>query len=75
MSQIASEPRPDLDDVYRFKFNAWPFLPADVPKAWQKPDWTLTAQAMELLLPLLQGEQDQPTILRTAQLALQGVPS
>ena len=39
MSQIAPCPRPDLDDAYWSKFNAWQFLQASVPKAHQKPDW------------------------------------
>jgi len=39
MNQIAPGPRPDLDDAYWSKFNAWQFLQASVPKAQQKPDW------------------------------------
>ena len=39
MSQIAPCPRPDLDDAYWSKFNAWQFLQASVPKARQNPDW------------------------------------
>ena len=43
MSQIAPCPRPDLDDAYWSKFNAWQFLQASVPKAHQKPDWKAVA--------------------------------
>ena len=39
MNHIAPGPRPDLDDAYWCKFNAWQFLQASVPKAQQKPDW------------------------------------
>ena len=39
MNHIAPGPRPDLDDAYWSKFNAWQFLQASVPKAREKPDW------------------------------------
>jgi hypothetical protein len=39
MTKIAPAPRPDLDDAYWSKFNAWQFLQAPVPSAGQKPDW------------------------------------
>ena len=72
MNPIASGPRPDLYDAYGFQLNAWPFLQASVPNARQKPGWTLTARAVTSRLLLLQGERDQPTILRTAQWTLKG---
>ena len=75
INPIAPEPRPDLDGAYWFKFNAWPFLQASVPKAQQEPDWSLTVRAARSRLPLLQGERDRPTILRIVQLELKGVES
>ena len=37
MTQIA--PRPDLEDAFWSRFNAWQFLQAFVPLAGQKPEW------------------------------------
>ena len=75
MSQIAPGPRPDLDGAYWFKFNAWPFLQASVPKAQQEPDWSLTVRAARSRLTSLEGERDQLAILRIVQWALKGVQS
>jgi hypothetical protein len=75
INPIAPSPRPDLDDTYGSQFNPWQFLPASVAKTQQKPDWTLTARAARSQLPLLQGEQDRPTILRIFGLTLKGVQS
>ena len=73
MNPIASDPQPDLDDAYRFQFNVWQFLPTNVPKARQKPDWILTARAARSRLSLLQVDSDRPTILRIIEFALKGV--
>ncbi|MCY7273636.1 MAG: hypothetical protein LH702_07800 [Phormidesmis sp. CAN_BIN44] len=75
MNPVTPGPRPDLDDAYWSKFNAWQFLQANVPKARQKPDWTLTKRAARSRLPLLEGEWDRPTILRIVEFALKGVQS
>ncbi|MCY7278687.1 MAG: hypothetical protein LH702_34380 [Phormidesmis sp. CAN_BIN44] len=72
MNPIAPDPHPDSDDAYGFQFNVWQFLQACVPKARQKPDWTLTTRAARSRLPLLEGEWDRPTILRIVELALRG---
>jgi hypothetical protein len=75
MNPIAPDRQPDLDDAYGFQFNVWQFLPASVPKARQKPDWTLTKRAARSRLPWLEGEWNRPTILRIVEFALKGVQS
>lgn len=75
MNPITSDPQPDLDDAYGFPFNVWQFLPTNVPKARQKPDWTLTARAARSRLSWLQVDPDRPTILRIVEFALRGVES
>ena len=75
MNPTAPSPRPDLDDAYWSKFNTWTFLPTSVPNARQKPDWNLTARTARSRLRLVQGERDQPTILRIVQWVLKGAAS
>jgi len=36
---VAPPPRPDLEDEFWSRFNAWQFVQADPPEAGQKPDW------------------------------------
>ena len=39
MVTVAPPPRPDLEDAFWSRFNAWQFVQADPPEAGKKPDW------------------------------------